>query len=397
MVMEESEQIPNTTFGELDSFTKNVVEISVKDSGVGIAQDQLSHIFDRYFQASNIQSISIGGTGIGLEITKNYIELHHGSILAQSEVGIGTTFTFWLPLGDAHLNHDEIIPDFKSSEHEDHYKNFKGSLPDSADYQIDYTKPVDINKELPVLLIVDDNPDIIYFLKQSFETQFNILIAQNGKKGLELALEYLPDLIISDIMMPEVDGLEFCHQVKTDVRSSHIPVILLTARTANVFEMEGLENGADDYIIKPFDEKLLHLRVRNLIESRKKLRERYSHETALLPADLTITKPDEEFLSQIIRLVEENISSNDLSVEWLAREVGMSHSVLYKKISALTDLTVVEFIRSIRLKKAASLMKQTDLKMNQISAKVGFTDSKYFSKSFQKFYGQTPSDYKKSN
>ncbi len=373
--------------------TRKVIEIEVKDNGVGVSQDQLAHVFERYFQASNLQSISIGGTGIGLEITKNYVELHHGCIMARSALGKGTSFFVWLPVGRGHLREDEILRDFKPSEHEEHYRfsHDKGIV---EDHVMGDLSGIQADPGRPTILIVDDNPDIIYFLKHSFENEFNVISAQNGSKGLELTQQHLPDIIISDIMMPEIDGLELCYKVKGDVRTSHIPVILLTARTANVFQVEGLESGADDYITKPFDEQILNLRVRNLIKSRKQLRERYSKETSLLPEDLTITKPDEEFLKKTIGIIEDNIASSDLSVEWLARQVGMSHSVLYKKIIALTDLTVVEFIRSVRLKKASILISETDRRISEISRQVGFADSKYFSKCFQNFFGKTPTEFK---
>ena len=221
-----------------------------------------------------------------------------------------------------------------------------------------------------------------------------MITAQNGKNGLEKAFSNIPDLIISDIMMPEIDGLEFCRQIKTDVMTSHIPVILLTARNSVLFHSKGLETGADDYINKPFDEKILKLRVQNLIDSRKKLRERFAKESNLLPVDISITHPDEEFLNKVIGIIEKNIANSELKVELIAREVGMSHSVLYKKVMALTDLTIVEFIRTIRLKKAAKLLTKSDIPINRISQEVGFTDPKYFSKCFQKLYGETPSNYK---
>ena len=190
-------------------------------------------------------------------------------------------------------------------------------------------------------MIADDNPDIILFLKENFVSSFNVITAQNGLEALDRCNEYLPDLIISDIMMPEMDGLELCKRLKGDIQTSHIPVILLTARTSDIFKKEGFETGADDYITKPFDERILNIRVKNLIDSRKKLRQRYSKEISLMPKDITISEPDEEFLVMVMEKIEENISNPDLKVEWLAKEIGMSHSVLYKKVMALTDLTVV--------------------------------------------------------
>ncbi len=390
----EKSNIPKAIHGELPEKAEKVVQIKIEDTGIGIPEDQLTRIFDRYYQANNVQNISSHGTGIGLEIVKNYVELHHGCIMVESKVHLGTTFHIWIPIGRSHLSDIDILQDFKPSEHEDHYRlNRRASKSDvNKVFSEDIFKRH--NEALPTLLIVDDNPDIVYYLKEIFEEDFNVVVAQNGRSGLEKAFTSIPDLIISDIMMPEIDGLEFCRQIKTDIRTSHIPVVLLTARNSVLFHSKGLETGADDYINKPFEEKILKLRVQNLIESRKKLRERFARESNLLPVDISITNPDEEFLNKVIAIIEKNISNSDLKVEMIAREVGMSHSVLYKKVMALTDLTVVEFIRTIRLKKAAKLLTKTQIPINKISLEVGFTDPKYFSKCFQKRYGDTPSSYK---
>ncbi|MTI32076.1 response regulator [Cytophagales bacterium RKSG123] len=381
-------------FGEFSAFTKKVLEIEVSDTGVGIHQNQLKHVFDRYFQASNIETISVGGSGIGLEITKNYVELHHGCIMVKSEVGVGTTFYVWLPMGKAHLSENEMGSDFKSNGEKVPKQVEKQSQKKYAQL-LEVFEQVQPKPDLSTILVIDDNPEILYFLQESFEKNFNLLTAQNGKIGLEKAFKHIPDIIISDIMMPEVDGLELCHQLKSDVRTSHIPIILLTAKVSNVFQAEGLETGADDYITKPFDEKILSIRVKNLIESRKKLRQRYSKEFNMLPSDIAVTQPDEEFLNKVIKIIEDNISDTNLKVDRIAKEIGMSHSVLYKKLMALTDLTVVEFIRTIRLKQAAVLLNKNYGSITQVSHEVGFTDPKYFSKCFQRFYGVIPSAYKK--
>ncbi len=381
------------SYGTLPGQASKVLQIEVKDSGCGISSDQLTHIFDRYFQASNIQTISMGGSGIGLEITKNYVELHRGSIMVSSEEGEGTTFFIWLPIGREHLQPDEIIQAFKPSEHKDHYQLGKLSVKEKYADVLSVQQHESDNGNKPLLLIVDDNPDIIFFLQESFHHGYQVETALSGNEGLKKAFALVPDIIISDVMMPEIDGLEFCYKIKSNVSTSHIPVILLTARTSNVFRVEGYETGADDYISKPFDEKVLHTRVKNLIASRKKLRKRYIKEITLQPKDLTITQPDEKFLDKVIKIIEENISDHHLKVERIAKEMGMSHSVLYKKIMALTDLTVVEFVRTIRLKKAAFLLTQPNMTVGQASYEVGFTDPKYFSKCFQKFFGATPSTY----
>ena len=344
-----------STFGELPNQITQLVEIAVQDTGCGIKPEQLRHIFDRYFQASNTQSFFVEGTGIGLEIAKNYIELHKGVIGVLSKEAEGTTFYIWLPQGKQHLAKSEIIKDFKPSEHRDHYLP-----PEIADPKQLYPELLfnpeekeQFQEDLSTLLIVDDNPDIVHFLKESFRKNYNLITASNGKDALDKAIQHIPDLIISDIMMPEIDGLELCNTLKSDVRTSHIPVILLTARTSTVFQVQGLETGADDYVTKPFDEHILNVRVKNLITSRKLLHQKYQKELILKPKDVTITQPDEQFLYKLLEIVEANISDSNLKIGKIAKEIGMSHSVLYKKVQALTGLTVVEFIRSTRLKKAA--------------------------------------------
>jgi DNA-binding response OmpR family regulator len=396
-LIELEDEFPSASYGEFSEGTRKLVQVEVSDTGVGIKKEQLQHVFERYFQASNIQTISVGGTGIGLEITKNYTELHHGCIMVKSKEGVGTTFYVWLPMGRLHLSEMDIIQDFKPSEHKDHYKDPSKKIKKKFADILSVQEKKEIKKQQPTILIVDDNPDIIFFLRENFEKSFNVLTAQNGKVALETAIEQMPDVIISDIMMPEMDGLEFCKRIKSEVTTSHIPVILLTARTSDVFQAEGLETGADDYITKPFDEKILNIRVKNLIESRKRLRERYSKEVTLMPRDITITRPDENFLDKVIEIIEDNLSDSNLKVEMIAREIGMSHSVLYKKILALTDLTIVEFVRTIRLKKASILLSKTNSSITQVSHEVGFIDPKYFSKCFQSLFGVTPSSYKMEN
>ena len=383
-------------YGELPNNVTDLLQIELEDTGCGIKSDQLKYIFERYFQASNLQSISIGGTGIGLEITKNYVELHHGSIMVHSQEGKGSTFYIWIPLGKYHLKPENIIHDFKSSEDIDHY-SINGDSLKSEDIDDDPVNQGTDNDEKPKLLVIDDNHGILLFLKTIFENNYKVETASNGKEAMDKAFNIIPDLIITDIMMPEIDGLELCRRVKNDIRTSHIPVVLLTARTSNLFQTEGLETGADDYVTKLFDERVLALKVKNLIASRTSLRKKYSNEITLKPKDITITQSDEKFLDDIIEIIEKHISDSNLKIENIALQIGMSHSVLYRKVNALTDLSLIEFIRTIRLKRASQLFSKTSISVSQASFEVGFTDPKYFSKSFQKYFGVTPSQYISAN
>ena len=219
--------------------------------------------------------------------------------------------------------------------------------------------------------------------------------AADGRAGWKLALDQLPDLIISDIMMPELDGLQLCKKVKTTLETSHIPVILLTARTSLLYRTEGLETGADDYITKPFDPTLLHLRVKNLILSRKRLREKFGRQPILEPHEVVLTTPDQDLLQRAIEAVEKHMDDSDFDINTLARELGLSRPVLYRKLPAITDHTPNEFIRIIRLKRAAQILEQLDLPISDVCYRTGFKTPKYFSKCFRDFFGISPSQYAK--
>jgi signal transduction histidine kinase/ligand-binding sensor domain-containing protein/AraC-like DNA-binding protein/ActR/RegA family two-component response regulator len=381
-----------TSYGELPEKIHNVIEIKVEDTGCGISQEHLTHIFNRFYRT---ERTFVDGTGIGLEIVKNNVELHHGKIGVFSLEDRGTSFFVWLPKGNSHLTKNEILNNFKNSEHQDHYRYhhdeilLKKKLIDEETTMADKKQ----NGSRLSILLADDNPEILVFLKEIFQSDYHVYTALDGDDALRLAFEIIPDLIISDIMMPGIDGLELCKQCKEDVRTSHIPIILLTARTSMIFKSEGYEIGADDYINKPFDPKLLERRVKNLIESRIKLRKKYGSDITLTPKDITLNDSDEKFLERLIKYIEDHIGESDLKIEHVAKAIGISHSLLYKKLLALTNLTIVEFINTIRLKKASVLLINSQYTVSQTAYEVGFSDPKYFSKCFQAFFKTTPTDF----
>lgn len=372
--------------------------IEVEDNGIGISPRHIDQIFEQFnhFDDSNA---NINGTGIGLAFSKGLIELHHGTITVQSTVASpqqqgSTLFTISLPLGKAHLAEEEMIANYKDSENIDGYKDTEIST--IAKQTIEKRKQHVLtvtSKERLILLIVEDNFDVRQFITSHFEAEFEVHQAENGVKGLKLATEIIPDIIISDVMMPEMDGISLCSKIKSDTRTSHIPVILLTARTPLVYKIEGYETGADDYITKPFNLNMLEARVWNLLDSRLKLRERYRKEISLQPKNVAITSPDEKFLEKAMAYIEQNISEPSLSVEELGREVGMSRVTLYRKIKALTDQTAIEFIRGVRLKRAAQLLEQNKLNINEVAYMVGFQDIDYFRRCFKEQFGFTPKEY----
>ena len=373
----------------------NNIYITIKDTGIGIKEEYRNKVFDRFFEIpsdNNIKNDYNKGTGIGLSIVKNIIELHKGSIIVKSNEPQGSIFEITLPLGNDHLSEEEIISDFKFSDDIVQYTSQLSpkelALQDSLDKII-------VDKDLPVILVVEDNEQLRSFFKNLLIKDYKVLEAENGKEGLIKAQKHIPDLIISDVIMPEMVGTELCAQIKQNISTSHIPVILLTARTSLIYKFEGLESGADDYISKPFNITEFKLRVKNLLESTQRLKDKFSSETGLLPNELTVSTLDENLLKKAMDIVEENIANIEFDIPAFCRELGVSRTILFSKIKAWTNFTPNEFINEIRLKRAALFLEKYEINISEVSYKVGFRDPKYFSKCFQKKYGETPSKYGK--
>ncbi|WP_372774254.1 two-component regulator propeller domain-containing protein [Mangrovibacterium sp.] len=381
-------------------------EIRVSDNGRGIPSELLDRIFERFFVSQTRESRRSLDSGVGLELTKRLVELHKGIISVESrertseEDGF-TCFSILFPMGKNHLSNDEIASDYKSSEDSSQYVKTiqEAEALDGAENEEIEELPTEFeqNSSETRLLIVEDNAEVRSFIKSLFTNQYLVEVAENGKIGLQMATENVPDLIVCDVMMPEMDGMELCKRIKTDVRTSHIPVILLTARTAITFKYEGLETGADDYITKPFSADYLKLRVRNLIRQREMIRNHFTRETIFDPAKITVTSVDERLLKKAVDYIGEHMTDASLSVEKLSSELGLSRVHLYRKIKALTNLTAVEFIRSIRLKRAAMLLQENKLNVNEVSYLVGFDDVDYFRRCFKQQFGVAPSEYTKAN
>lgn len=374
------------------SDSSDTVCLVVENSGKGISPEDLPFIFDRFHKFEKDYSGNDLGSGIGLALVKKLVELHHGSISAESQPGAYTRFVVEVPKGVKHFKEEEILSEHKDSEHPAHYPLLETY---AVDQQSAPAKIPSAPEHAPLLLLIEDNTDVRSYLKQLFLQDYRILEAADGRAGWKLALDQLPDLIISDIMMPELDGLQLCKKVKTTLETSHIPVILLTARTSLLYRTEGLETGADDYITKPFDPTLLHLRVKNLILSRKRLREKFGRQPILEPHEVVLTTPDQDLLQRAIEAVEKHMDDSDFDINTLARELGLSRPVLYRKLPAITDHTPNEFIRIIRLKRAAQILEQLDLPISDVCYRTGFKTPKYFSKCFRDFFGISPSQYAK--
>jgi signal transduction histidine kinase/ligand-binding sensor domain-containing protein/DNA-binding response OmpR family regulator len=352
-----------------------VLKIAVADTGIGISNRHKDRIFERFYRVEHPDLSSQSGTGVGLHIVSEYVKLHNGQVSVESQEGKGSTFTVTLPVSD--YVHHEVLVQNRSEAH----------APE------DKSDPEDTSK--PLLLVVDDNDDFRSFITSLFKPSFRVITVADGATAHSLVLNRLPDLIISDVMMPKMDGLELCTLIKEDIRTSHIPVILLTAKTSDENKVLGLEAGADDYISKPFNMEMLKLKVSQLIERQRKIHEKFKHRIDISPSEVPVTSMDEKFVKKAVGIVENNISNPDFSVEDLSREVGMSRVYFYKKILSLTSKTPIEFIRFIRLKRVAELLEKSQLFINEAAFQTGFNDLKLFRKYFKDEFGVTPTEYKK--
>lgn len=349
----------------------SMLRITVEDNGIGIPEDKQERIFERFFQDDLPGSIVNQGSGIGLSITHEFVKIHGGSISVKSDVGKGSCFTVMIPvqaLSTLPADAGEVASVTEGESHERASRK-------------------------PQLLLVEDNEDFRFYLKDNLKLNYSILEARNGKDGWQKALAVIPDLVVSDIMMPEMDGLELCRKIKADAHTSHIPVILLTARTAEEQKIAGFESGADDYVTKPFNFEILQSRIQNLIAQRQAFQKSFGKHFDIKATDITIASMDEKLIQKAIEIVEKNLSDPDFSVERLSREVGMSRVALYKKLLSLTGKTPIEFIRTLRLQRAAQLLEKSQMSVSEIAYQVGFNNPKYFSRYFKDQFNVLPSLY----
>lgn len=371
------------------------VRLEIQDSGKGIPEKDIDFIFDRFFQLGQHNELR-SGTGVGLAVAKDIVTLHKGTISVDSEKGKGTCFTILLPLGNAHIRPENIVHEEDSTSENDvldYYDHMHVKHSWSVKKNPETTE---IDKSLPSILVVEDNIEVRTFVKSVFQKRYNVFEAKNGKKGIEVARSNPIDLIISDVMMPKMDGMEMCRLIKTNIQTSHIPVILLTARTSSKVQKEGFETGADVYITKPFDADMLRLQVENLLKSRQNLIEKFRKSVILEPKELNLVSADEVFLKTVMEIVEQNISNPEFMASSLVDKLHMSQSVLYRKLKVLTGQSISEFIRTIKFKRAGQLISQTDMNISDVAYEIGFNDLKYFRKCFKQLYNQTPSEYRKS-
>lgn len=362
----------------------NQLLFEIRNSGEGLTEIQKKKIFERFYQVNEHTE----GTGIGLALVKELVILHKGKIKVDSTPNEWTVFNVLLPIQKSIFKENEFAINTNSS---------KEVLINSIDKDIKEQPIVSKSskEELPILLVVDDNENIRSYVENIFSSKYNVLKATNGAEGIAMGIKYIPDLIISDVMMPEKNGIELCTILKNDERTNHIPIILLTAKAGEENELKGIKTGADVYITKPFNAELLKEQVNNQIHIRKALQLRYSQEVILKPKDVVVASVEEEFLKKLQTVLDDKLVESTFSIEEFSKTLGMSRMQLHRKLKALTGMSASEFIRSQRLKLAADLLKKSNVNISQIGYSVGFNDHAYFSKCFKQLFGCTPSEYSK--
>lgn len=370
-----------------------MVSIKVSNTGEGIPHDKIVYVFDRFFQVDSASNRQYEGTGIGLALVKELVQIHHGKVSVESNLGV-TCFTVKLPLDEGYLKDDEKITSIDFT-----YEEKKESMV----RDISTHSMIEVGSDLASIseavdrleiLIVEDNHDLRSFVSNILQHDYKVIEAVDGIDGVEKAEATIPDLIISDVMMPRMDGFELCRKLKANEKTNHIPLILLTAKAAREHKLEGLETGADDYLVKPFDEAELLIRIKNLIAIRQKLQRKYQGESWQKPKVVTIISVHQKFIESLKNVIEKNIDNEQFGVDDLGKEMAMSRSQIHRKLKALTDLSATTFIRNYRLHRAADLLKQGAGNVTEIGYQVGFNSQTYFSSSFQELFGCSPTEYK---
>lgn len=362
--------------------------IRVVDTGIGIKDREKMNIFERFFQSETDAAVLNQGSGIGLSITKEFIKIHRGTIEVESIEGKGSTFIIYLPLKRIEetfvLEEDSVV----------HVNDDREALSESI------TEKESLNSAFPVVLLIEDNEDFRFYLKDNLRSSYKIIEASNGREGWQKVLFTHPQVVISDISMPYMNGIDLCRKIKSDKRTSHIPVLLLTALTGEEDQLHGLETGADDYMTKPCNFGILDIKIRNLLTLNERLKTTYSKQIKVLTPEVKVESENEKLLSKVIQYIEANLTNPQLSVVNLSRELGMSRGSLYTKMLELTGETPVEFIRSVKLDRAAVLLEKTEMNVGQISYAVGFATPNYFARAFKSRFNMQPSEYislKRSN
>ena len=380
---------------------KEYFEITVTDSGIGLDREKIERIFERFYQIDNDVTKSNFGTGIGLHLSRSLVELHHGIIFAENrEDAPGSRFVIRIPLGSAHLRTDEledvealitphaVLVKPEKTDLEEVFEEEEGEEDEES-------KKTGKAKNRMRILIVEDEEEILSYLKEELEGDYRIMTRKNGREAYDTILADTPDLVISDIMMPEMDGLSLCRKIKQNTNVNHVPVILLTAKSKPEDTMEGMATGADAYMVKPFNTELLKSTIANLLANRKLLKSKFSgaQQQEDKVQKLSMKSADEILMSKIMKVINENLSNPDLNVEMLAANVGLSRVHVHRKLKELTNLSARDFIKNIRLQQAAALLKEKKLTVSEVAYATGYTNLSHFSSSFKEVHGMSPKEY----
>lgn len=372
------------------------MRLEISDSGIGIPEADLAHIFDRFYQSDNAALTT--GTGIGLSLVKQYAEMHGGRVSVRSEVNRGTTFLVEIPMKQPLPEEAQAAgADTKTGEACGAQKGkaeAQETAPSRKQAEQAGSSATDAEKKKTVM-VVDDNADFRNYMTDELGRHYRVIEASDGADCLKKLAETEPDVLVCDVMMPNMDGFEVTRRIKSNIETSHIPIILLTARTSDDIRLEGYETGADAYLTKPFKMDILEARIRNLMEEKQRRISEFSRKVEIEPSEVTITTIDQKLMSRILESIERNMDNADYSVEELSADVGMHRMNLYRKLQSLVGMTPSEFIRSIRLKRAARLLTEDpNLSVTEVSDMVGFNTPKYFSKYFREMFGCNPSQYR---
>lgn len=368
-----------------------VVEVIISDTGPGLTKEQAERIFERFYQVENLNKTYYGGTGIGLEVVQNFMQLHKGKVLVESKLGKGSTFRILFPEGKEHFNENELFTEEVGSLQSKERFFGKPAMQNDEEEIVEGTRT-----KSHTLLIVEDNSELRNYLRDELKDRYKVLIAKNGREGLKIAKDALPDIILTDVIMPEMDGFVFCKKIKEDLRTSHIPLLMLTAKTKIDDRIEGIGFGADAYMAKPFDLRLLKLRLNQIVTSRQLIFDKYFGAISGTNDNANASSLDKDFIQKVLSYVGENMSDSDLSVELLASQLNLSRSQLYRKIKTLTGQTVNEFLRIVRLQKARQIIEtENDVNISDVCYNVGFSSPSYFTKCFKAHFGVLPTDIEK--
>ena len=375
------------------------VLLTVRDTGIGIPKDKQGTIFERFAQASRAVDPNMKGSGIGLSLCRDIVALHHGEITLESRPGEGSAFTVRLRLGNAHFGMDQI--DFSGASVSEHHSHYMVSDYTSAESQrrTDVTPP----KDAPKILLVEDNRELRIFMYNSLIDTYHVVEAEDGVEALEKIRSEMPDIIVTDLMMPRMDGIELIDKVRHDFTMSHIPIIMLTARHSPDDRVKAMEYGADGYITKPFSIELLLARIDNLLTQRRKLFEKFSSQAArnkaveLVVEDVVVTDRDEEFMKEVMSWLADHIENSDLTIDQLASHLGLGRTTMYNKLKSLTGKSPVELIKEYRITKSRMLLGTGQFSVSEVAYKVGFSDPGYFSRCFREQYHMSPAEYLKTH